>query len=121
MVILARLIGILIGVLGFSFLIKLDWMKQILAFWKEGNRVYWGGVIRLVIGIILLIASPGTREPITAGILGLLILVSGVVLLVTGAEEVKKMIGWFEAQSAVMLRLMALVVIIFSALILSAV
>jgi hypothetical protein len=119
MVILARTIGIVIGLVGVTFLIKLDWMKQVIAFWKEGNRVYWAGAIRLTVGIILLAASPAARVPISAGILGLLFLVSGIVIFVMGAEEARKMIGTFESQSSALMRLLAVIVIIFSALILS--
>lgn len=121
MVILARLVGIFIGVLGVIFLVMPDWMKRTMAFWKEGNRIYGGGVIRLAIAVVLLMAAPQARQPLTALILGILFLVSGIVIFMMGVEEGKKLIGWWEGQSTPVLRLMGIFVITFGALILSAI
>ncbi|MBI4431266.1 MAG: hypothetical protein HY587_06115 [Candidatus Omnitrophica bacterium] len=119
MIILAKSFGILIAVLGLIFLVYPDRAKKMMDFWKEGNRIYGAGAIRLAIGVILLFASPQAAQPFTAAVLGVLILVTGVVIFVMGLEEVKKQIAFWESQPILVRRIMGVFVTLFGILIIS--
>ena len=119
MVILAKSFGVLITILGLVFLIYPDWMKKVLAFWKEGKRIYGGGVIRLTVGVILIISAPQAAQPFTAAVLGMLIVLSGAVLYVMSLDEVKKEITFWQSQPVLVLRVMAVFIVLLGVLIIS--
>ncbi len=121
MVVLAKIIGILIALLGIASAVYPDWMKKMMAFWKQDNRFYYGGVIRFAIGVVLLIASGSSTQAATAVILGLIFLLGGSVIYVLGAEPVKKEIEFWESQSDLALRLMAAFIFLFGSLVFFAV
>lgn len=121
LIVLGKLVGILIIGLGGFFLFSPDSMRKLMAFWKEGNRAYWGGVIRIVFGVILLLAATQSEHPLIAAELGIVFLVSGVLVYMIGLEKLRVMISWWQDASSTVLRLMAVVSIIFGMLILTAV
>lgn len=117
MIFLAKAIGVLIFALGCVFIVYPAWGKKVAAFWKKGKTVYVGGVIRLVIGVILLIAAAGAKQSITAAILGVVFLASGVLIFAMSLEQTKRLIEFWENQPDLILRLMCIVTIAFGALI----
>ena len=117
MVIIAKGLGLLIGILGIVLIVYPEWIKKLMAFWKEGSHVYWAAMVRLVIGVILLIAASRAAQPMMAATLGILFLVSGVIIFVMGAEEGKKLIAFWESQPSLVLRLLAVFVVVFGTLV----
>lgn len=121
MLFLAKTIGILILVSGVIFLINPKLMNPYIAFWEKGNRYYFGGVIRIVFGAILLFAASDSSIPVILVILGLLMLAGGIALFVMGLEKFQKIIVWWKKQTETFIRVWCGVVIAIGALIIYAV
>lgn len=117
MLILAKLIGVLFVGLGIAFLVKPVWMTQVMQFWKEGNRIYWAGIIRVIIAIVLFLAAPAATNVMAPIILGLIILLSGVVIFVMGPEKLKALIQSWEDQNVSIHRLLSLIITSFGLLV----
>lgn len=118
MPLLAKVIGGVICVFGFAVALRPEWMKRMLAFWKEGKRLYYVGVIRITAGLVFLSAAFGSRVPGAAVALGILFLLSGVLVFLLGPERLRPLIEWWDKRSAIVCRLAGALVTAFGMLIL---
>ncbi|MBN1688933.1 MAG: hypothetical protein JW893_07520 [Candidatus Omnitrophica bacterium] len=99
MVFLSKLIAIAFLAFGVYLAAKPQIMKKYLSFWQEGKRVYLAGVIRIVIGIVFLFASPDCRVAKVILVLGVLCLAGGILIFVLGIERIKLVLAWWEKRS----------------------
>jgi len=119
--VVVKIIGIVIVALGIAYLLKPGIMTYLMEFFKEGKRMYFAGLIRLVLAIIFLLAARECDITPVIVFFGILFLISGLLIFVIGLEKVKSIINWYQEQSILVLRLLALValaigvVIIYSA------
>lgn len=104
MVILVKLLGIVIAVFGVVYLLNPNIIKPYITFWKRGKRLYMGGTLSLLIGIILLLAAPQCRISWFISAFGILALVKGVVLLLIKQEKAMSMINWWAERPVGFLR-----------------
>lgn len=109
MLILVRLIGIVIVGMGATFLLSPKTLKQVLSFWGEGKRPYIAGILRLLIGAILLLAASQCRLVGVVVTLGVLILVGGIIIFLLGLERVKSILSWWNKKSLLVMRLISLI------------
>ena len=61
--------------------------------------MYIGGVIRVVLGGLLIWASPVATTMWIPLIVGILMVAGGVLLFVLGAEKVHRLLTWWESKS----------------------
>jgi len=78
-------------------------------------------VARILLGIILIIAAPETRFPLTIVILGGLVILSGIVLIFTDEAKIQSWIDVWLRQSLLILRTIFLVAALFGLFLLYAV
>lgn len=116
MVILVRLFGIVIIVLGALFLVNPKAMRRYVGFWRKEKRIYAGGVLSLLFGIVFLVCASQCRIAWFVVTLGVLGLIKGVLLFVLGAEGLKPMFDWWQGRSDTFLRLYALLPLAFGIL-----
>ncbi|MBU1122688.1 MAG: hypothetical protein ABIH71_02585 [Candidatus Omnitrophota bacterium] len=121
MVGLVKLVGIVIVVLGVVYLIKPVMMQKIAKYWVEGNRLYIASVINILFGIIFFSAAAKCSWPIFIGIMGGLSLLKGVVLGVLGPKKAVPIIEELMKSSKRILRLMAIIVLVFGVFVIYAV
>ena len=81
MVGLVKLWGIVMVIAGAIYLVKPTVMKKVLRFWTKGKRIYLGGALSLLLGIIFLFAAPKCSLSWFVGAVGILAIVKGVLLL----------------------------------------
>ncbi|MDD5495655.1 MAG: hypothetical protein PHP46_00975 [Candidatus Omnitrophica bacterium] len=117
MVILVKSIGALIIFVGALCILNPQAMKGLLSFWKAGKRVYAIGIIRLVFGILFLIAAPQCKEPWLIRVFGVLMLLSAFTIFFMGLEKIKGMFEWFDKRPLSVIRILALVAFVIGALI----
>lgn len=103
---LIKTIGIIFIALGILFIAQPSLIRSIIDFAKVGKRIYIGGAVRLIIGTLLLIASPQALVPAVPGIIGALIVVSGILVFVLGFPRIFAMLDWFYALPENKLRFM---------------
>ncbi len=118
MLILVKLIGIVIVVMGITFLLSPKKLKHFMAFLGQGKRLYGVGILRLLFGVILLLAASQCRLVGVILTLGILILIGGILIFVLGLERVKSMLNWWNKRSPLILRLMGLIALALGALLL---
>ncbi|MHC4260655.1 MAG: hypothetical protein ACYSTF_09650 [Planctomycetota bacterium] len=115
-------LGIVILLLGIVYLIRPDVIRWLLGFFKQGSRLYLVALVRFALAVVFLL---GARECGSTWwvilIFGVLFLISGLLIVGLGLKRVKSILDWWEKQSSVLLRILALVsiavggVIVYSA------
>lgn len=100
-------IGIIYVVLGVLFFVKPQTIRSFIDFAKVGKRVYIGGVVRIIIGVLLLWATPKAAFPWAPGIIGVLVVVSGILTYVIGLQRVYAILNWWYGLDDNKLRIMA--------------
>jgi hypothetical protein len=118
MLILVRLIGIFVVGAGVIFLLSPKTMRQFMAFCGKGRELYIAGILRILIGVIFLLAASQSRIAWVIVTLGILALIGGVTFFILGLERVKTMLSWWHVRSLLVLRILALLAIAVGALIL---
>ena len=118
MLILVRLIGIVVIGMGIIFLINPKLYKQYIAFWEKGRRLYIGGILGILLGVILLLAASQCRLVGVIVTLGIITLAKGILILALGPERMKSMLRWWQRRPLLVLRLLTPIAIAVGALLL---
>lgn len=82
---------------------------------EHERGMYVAVLIRLILGLALLIAAPGSRYPLFLYYLGWFALVAAVGLALIGRGRVLRFLGWFDSMPSFAIRLWLLGGIAFSA------
>ena len=108
MVALVKLLGIVIVGVGVAFFVKPSIIKQYMDFWKTRKRLYLGGALALLIGIIFLLAAPQCRWRGFITVFGILSIIKAVCLFVFGQEKLVAFMNWWAKRPITFLRVYAL-------------
>lgn len=106
-----KIIGIVIVAIGIVYILKPSVMKRIFEFLKKGNRLYVAAPIRLALAVVFLIGARECRQFWVIFVLGILLLISGILVLLLGPKKLVPMIEWFQGQSEILQRVVALIVL----------
>jgi uncharacterized protein YjeT (DUF2065 family) len=93
MVVFVKLFGIFIIIAGTLFSARLPLLRKVLEFGKVGNHIYFAGAARIIIGILLLVATKHVAVPLIPGTIGMLALIAGIVICYFGP---KKMVPFLD-------------------------
>lgn len=88
--ILATILGCLMVLLGLSALLVPDQVLPFARFTTTPNGVYVAAAIRLLIGLILLMAAGGSRFPVVLRVFGGLAILGGIATLVIGVAGAQR-------------------------------
>jgi len=114
-------IGIFIAAIGLGFILNPNMLKQVIAFFGKGKRLYLAGVLRLLIGIILLTTALRCEKPAIIVVFGILFIIGGVLIFALGLEKVKSILSWWDKKGALTMRLMGLLASLIGVLLVYAV
>jgi hypothetical protein len=117
MMMLARLLGFVVVVIGIVVAVKPGTFKVMINFWKKGKNFYIAGGMRLFFGIMFFVIAPGCMVPGVIYTLGILMIIGGITIFVIGREKVLKMLEWWENKPVSLIRILALVPMLIGALI----
>ncbi len=78
-------------------------------------------VIRILLGIIILLAAGSTQFPLTLKVIGILLIVSGVTLLLLGNSRIQSLLNWFLRQGPNSIRISGVVGFLFGGFLIYAV
>lgn len=112
MLTLTRFIGILIVAMGVIILFNPMIMKQLIAFWKQGKKLYIVGILRVLIGAILLLAASQAKIAGVVATLAVLILISGILIFILELEKVKAILDFWDKKSPSVLQLVGFLVLV---------
>ncbi|MGB2807676.1 MAG: hypothetical protein WBC22_08045 [Sedimentisphaerales bacterium] len=106
-----QVIGIVIVAIGVVYILKPSVMKRLFEFFKKGNRLYLAAPIRLALGVVFLMGARECKQFWVIFALGILLLISGILVLVLGPKKLVPIIEWFQGQSEILQRVIALIVL----------
>jgi uncharacterized protein YjeT (DUF2065 family) len=99
------------------YFLKPDIMKRLMEFFKQGRRMYFAAMIRLVLAVVFLLAARQCRHFWVIFVFGVLFIISGLLVFILGLEKVKSYISWWQKQPLVLLRVVALISLAIGAII----
>jgi uncharacterized protein YjeT (DUF2065 family) len=109
MVIVIRVIGIVFVFMTIVYFLKPDIMKSLMEFFKQGRRMYFAAMIRLVLAVVFLLAARQCSRFWVIFAFGVLFIISGLLIFILGLEKVRAYINWWQKQPLIFLRIMALI------------
>ena len=107
--IVVKIVGIVVVFIGIVYLLKPGVLKSFIGFFKKGKRIYFVGLIRFVLAVIFLLAANQCKMPWVIIVFGILFMISGLLIFILRAERLKSILDWWQRQSSLLLRLMALI------------
>ena len=119
--IVIKTLGILIALVGIIYFLRPDVMKWLMEFFKQGKRIYFAGLIRFALAVVFLVAARECKHSWVIFAFGILFIISGLLIFMLGLERLKSIIDWYQKQSVLLLRVVAVIalalggVIIYSA------
>ena len=116
-VIIIKSLGMLFALMGIAYLLRPDIIKLLMGFFKKGKRIYFAGLLRFALAVVFLIAARECRYPWIIIASGLIFLTGGLLIFLLGPEKIRRILDWYEEQPALIFRVIAVVVLIFGAII----
>ncbi len=120
MVGLVTLAGIMMVAVGAIYLVKPVLMKKVMRFWTKGARIYLGGILSLLFGVIFLITATECALTWFIVLLGILSLIKGVLLFVLGPKKILPLVERLTKGPQSALRVFAIVAIAMGVLLIYA-
>ena len=115
--VVVKVIGIVFIFLAILYLLKPDVMKRLMEFFKKGKRIYFAGLIRFALAVVFLLAASDCKMPWVIIAFGILFIIGGLLIFLLGPEKVRSMIAWWQKQSLLLLRVLAIVTLAVGAII----
>ena len=112
-----KIIGIVIVAMAVVLLVRPDVIKRLLEFFKKGKRLYIPGLIRLALAVVFLLSARECDITWVIIVLGILFLISALVIFVLGPEKLRPMMDWYQRQSLILLRVIAVIPLAIGAII----
>lgn len=120
MLFLAKLVGMIVLTTGVLCLVHPSIIRRLIAFWIYKDRLYYMGGIRIVIGIILMLAAGSAVVPWIVYLIGVLPIAGGILIFALGLEKNKEMIAVIQSKPNKMFRALSAVPIAVGALLILA-
>jgi len=118
--IVIRILGIVFVLMGIVYLLRPDVMKWLMEFFKQGKRIYFAGLIRFALAVVFFLGALNCRIPWLIITFGILFLIGGLLIFMLGPKKLKSMIEWYQKQSLLLLRVIALIALAVGAIIIYA-
>lgn len=114
MTLLVAFFGVLIALLGATGLFSPSTLLgRVDSAWRTRRGLYAVIALRLVLGVILVVAAPECRYPVAIRVLGVISIVAAGSVPVIGLERVHAMVDWWAARPPLWIRAWACVAIAF--------
>lgn len=116
--IVVLILGFIIFGIGIVVLISPSNLKKMIHVFLAKKWLSFATMIRILFGILFLLAASETRAPFFVLTLGILFILAGVVIPLLGTARIERLAHWWLGRSDGILRLWALFSIAFGAAIL---
>lgn len=107
LVVLVDAVGTVIVAVAMFLMLNASYMRSIMLFIEEGNRLYIVASLRIVTGVLFLASANQCRIGFVIFILGLLFFASGVFVFAIKIEKAKAIVKSFREKPESFLRLAA--------------
>jgi len=110
-------LGIVFIFVGMLFLIRPDVSKRIVEFFKKGSRVYFVGLIRFMLAVAFLLGARDCKVKWVIAAFGILFLISGLVIFMSGPKRLRPILDWYQRQSSILIRVIAVIILAAAAVV----
>ena len=107
MVLLARLVGLFIVAIGVCGLAAPHALLSAVQFVLTPGGLYLVAALRVVFGVVLVLAAPSSRAPRVLRLLGFIVIVAGLTTPFFGVDRARAVLDWWSAQGPAFVRLWA--------------
>ena len=104
---LALLIGLLLVVQGILGIVAPDVFVGSIRFIQTPPVMYVAAVLRVVFGVVLVRAAPGSRAPRFLRVFGFIIVIGGLLTPFVGVWASEHILGWWSASGPALVRVFA--------------
>ena len=107
MTLVALILSLLVAGLGALGVVSPMRLLDIARHFVSPAGLYAAGVLRVVLGVALFLAAPGSRAPDVVRVLGIFIVVAGLGTPLFGVERSRKVLAWWSARGPAFTRVWA--------------
>jgi hypothetical protein len=111
------IVGLLILGISIAVLISPAKLKRVLHIFLQKQWWHFVTVIRILVGILFVVAASETRSPSFVVAAGILFILAGVAIPIMGSARIERLANWWLERSDGTLRLWALVTAAFAVLV----
>ncbi len=112
------IVGFFILGISIAILISPVKLKRVLHIFLQKQWWRFAAVIRILIGILFVVAASETRAPSFVLAVGIMFILAGVAIPLMGSARIERLVNWWLESSDGTLRLWALVAAAFGAVVL---
>jgi uncharacterized protein YjeT (DUF2065 family) len=116
-VIVIKSLGIVFALMGIAYLLRPEIIKKLMGFFKKGKRIYLPGLVRFALAVVFLVAARECRYPWIIFVCGIIFLTGGLLIFLLGPEKIRRILNWYQEQSTLVFRVIAIVVLVFGVII----
>jgi hypothetical protein len=118
---LTVLIGLFVMVVGVVGIAAPSTLLRAADYATTPVGLYAAAALRIGIGIVLILVAPTSRAPKVIRVLGAIAVGAGVITALVGVDRVRAMVAWEAAQGTTLIRLGAVLALVFGGFIVFAV
>jgi hypothetical protein len=119
--ILAAVLGVAIAVLGVVGIATPSVLLEFGQSLQTPGTLYIVAAVRIMFGVVLILAAPGSRMPRTLRVIGIIIIVAGLLSPLFGLEFAQAMLTWFSNHGPIFMRAWASLAVVFGGFVVYAV
>lgn len=116
-VIVIKSLGMLFSLMGIAYLLKPEIIKKLMGFFKKGKRIYLAGLLRFALAVVFLVAARECGYPWIIFASGIIFLAGGLLIFILGPEKIRRILDWYQQQSTLIFRVIAVIVLVFGVII----
>ncbi len=117
MIIVIKSLGIVIALIGVGYLLRPNIIKWLMGFFKKGKRIYFAGLLRFALAVVFLVTARECRYPWVIFASGIIFLTGGLLIFLLGPEKIRRILDWYQEQPMLIFRVIAVIVLLFGAVI----
>jgi hypothetical protein len=118
---LTVLIGLFVMIVGVVGIAAPSVLLRVAEYATTPIGLYAVAALRIGIGIVLIRVAPTSRTPTLLRVLGAIAVGAGVITALVGVDRARAMLAWETSQGTTLIRLGAVVALVFGAFIVTAV
>lgn len=115
MTLIALVLSVLMAVLGAYGVIAPGRLQSIVRSFDSRRGHFAAAAIRVVYGVALVFAAPGSRAPLLIWILGMVVFVAGLITVALRFDRFSRLMNWWLRQGLGLVRGWAFIAMVFGA------
>ena len=115
--IVIKILGVIFILIGIVYLLKPEILKWLMRFIKKGRRIYLAGLLRFALAIIFLLGAEQCDNKWIIAVFGIIFILGGLLIFMLGPTKIRQILDWYDQQSTLLFRFIALIVLATGAIV----